>query len=210
MTIQTDLSLRKIFSLSAIYGITPFIDKAFSFLLLPLFTRYLRRINTARWYFSIQALLFYVLWCLWVSRTRSPKYTGITLAITQTCFRTSWFFILFMNTAIAIPICLFSRPLATALFDNKAVALLIVLVIANITVTSQAIVPLVAFRANEHKYSILSVNLLSIFTRVGLTGVFLVWLHLDLVGIFLADLCANVVTLFIYIPRPYQGNIIFF
>jgi hypothetical protein len=61
-------------------------------------------------------------------------------------------------------------------------------------------VPFVILRAREQKFAILRVNLISIFVRIALTLLFLLYLKLNLVGIFLADIGSSIAIQFIYLP----------
>jgi O-antigen/teichoic acid export membrane protein len=118
----------------------------------------------------------------------------------KTLLGTAWVSNLVFNLLLAIPLIIYSGHITAAILKNEKIGILLFLVIVKILFSTQAIVPFVILRAREQKFSILRVNLISIFVRIGLTLLFLVYLKLNLVGIFLADIGTSIAIQFIYLP----------
>jgi O-antigen/teichoic acid export membrane protein len=195
------LSLRKVLGLSSIYGITPILDRVLALAFLPIFTRYL----TPNAYGSL------VLLYAFASIVQLVLFMGFPDSLQKLYWDykgeerreflgTAWLFNLFVNAVLLVPLVVFSQPISQYLLQNTTAAFLLMLVLAKLFFATQSIVPYVVFRAEEKKAKILSVNLASIIVRTGLTALFLMVFKMDLLGIFLADICASVATLFIYLP----------
>lgn len=195
------LNLRKIFTLSSIYGITPILDKAVAMLLLPVLTHYLDRNqygSLVLLYASAYLIQLFIF--MGFPDTLAKVYWDYSEKKRQECLGTAWTTTLLLNIALAIPLVFFSRRIAESVFSNRAVSILIVLVLVKISLSAQSIIPMVAFRAREKKYHVLAVNLISTFCRLGLTLLFLIRFRMDLPGVFLAEIITNLIVLFIYIP----------
>lgn len=195
------LSLRKVLGLSSIYGITPILDRVLSLAFLPIFTRYL----TPNAYGSLILLYAFgsiVQLVLFMGFPDSLQklYWDYKGEERKEFLGTAWLFNLFVNAALLVPLFCFSNQISQYFLQNTNAALLLMLVMAKLFFATQSIVPYVVFRAEEKKAKILSVNLVSIIVRTGLTALFLIVFKMDLLGIFLADICASVATLFIYLP----------
>jgi O-antigen/teichoic acid export membrane protein len=195
------LSIKKIFGLSSIYGITPILDRALSLLLLPIFTHYL---STDRYgslvllYASANLVQLFIF--MGFSGTLQKLYWDYSGKQRKECLGTAWITTLGLNLLAGIPLVVFSNNIAVSFFHNRSVAILFVLIIARISLSTQSIIPIVVLRSNEKKFHLLFANLLSISVRVGLTILFLTYLKLDLIGVLLADICSNIATLLIYVP----------
>jgi O-antigen/teichoic acid export membrane protein len=104
------------------------------------------------------------------------------------------------NLLLAIPLIIFSGNITAGILKNEKIGIFLVLLIVKILFSTQTIVPFVILRAREEKFTILKVNLISIFVRMALTLLFLIPLRLNLVGIFLADIGTSIAIQFIYLP----------
>ena len=198
--IINSLSLKRIFTLSSIYGITPIIDRSIFLLLLPVFTRYL---DTDA-YGSMVLLytcggMLQIIASMGISDSLQKIYWDHE-ADRKACLGTAWVSILVLNTAIAIPLILFSDRISASLLSNGKLGFIFVFVVIRVGLATQMIVPYVIMRAQERKVAILTVNLLSIFFRVFLSLLFLVYFDLNVLGIILADVGSSIVVQFIYLP----------
>lgn len=193
--------LRKIFSISSVYGITPILDRLLSLLLLPVFTKYLSTEgygNMVLLYTSATVLQLFLFMGLPASLQKT--YWDFRGEERKAFMGTAWISNLAFNLAIAVPLVFLSGSISAVILKNEKIGLLFVLVIVKILMSTQTIVPFVILRAREQKFEILKVNLISIFVRVTLTLLFLIYLKLDLVGIFLADICVSIAVQFVYLP----------
>jgi len=199
------LSLKKIFSMSSVYGIAPILDKILALLMLPVFTRYL----SADRYGALMILyagaaVIQMLMTIGLPDALAKIFWDYKGEKRRECMGTAWLLMLVLNLAVGVPLVIFADKLAIMFFHNRDGGTLIILLIASLSLSTQAIIPMVTFRARERKYQVLTANLLNIFVRVTLTAFFLVYLRLDLMGVFLADICANIATMFIYIPALFK------
>ena len=197
----SSLSLRKFFGLSSVYGITPILDRALALILLPLFTRYL---NTEG-YGSLVLLytfgnILQLLLFMGFPDSLQKIYWEFKDEERRNLLGTAWVSNLVFNLLLAIPLITFSGNITAAILRNEKIGILFVLVIVKILFSTQTIVPFVILRAREQKFTILRVNLISIFVRVALTLLFLIYFKLSLVGIFLADIGTSIAIQFIYLP----------
>ncbi len=197
----SSLSLRKLFGLSSVYGITPILDRALALILLPVFTQYL----STDGYGSLVLLytfgnILQLLLFMGFPDSLQKLYWDFKDEERRTLLGTAWVSNLVFNLLLAIPLIAFSGNITAAILKNQNIGILFVLVIVKILFSTQTIVPFVILRAREHKFAILKVNLISIFVRMALTLLFLIHLKLDLVGIFLADIGTSIAIQFIYLP----------
>jgi O-antigen/teichoic acid export membrane protein len=198
---RSGLSLRKLFGLSSIYGITPILDKALALILLPVFTRYL----STDGYGSLVLLyafgnILQLLLFMGFPDSLQKLYWDFKDEERRTLLGTAWVSNLVFNLLLVLPLIAFSGNITSGILKNEKIGILFFLLIVRILFSTQTIVPFVILRANEQKFAILKVNLISIFTRIALTLLFLVYLKLNLVGIFLADIASSIATQFIYLP----------
>lgn len=195
------LSLRKIFGLSSIYGITPILDRAMGLLLLPLYTHYL---DTSQ-YGSM--VLFYTFAFI----VRLTAFMGFPDSLQKLVWDykeqelkkflgSVWLFNLAVNLAMLSALGILSRTISGFLLKNEGLSFLLVLVVVNVFLATQSIIPYVLFRAREQKGQILAYNLTSVLVRVGATVLFLVVMKMGLVGIFLADIAASLAVLAFCLP----------
>lgn len=196
------LSLRKIFSLSSVYGITPILDKALSLLLLPIFTRYLSTDgygNMVLLYASATFLQLFLF--MGLPDSLQKMYWDFKDDEKRKEFLgTAWIANIAFGLAIAAPLVIFSSDIAAAVLKNEKIGFLFILIVVKLVMSTQTIVPFVILRAREQKFEILKVNLISIFVRVTLTLLFLIYFKLNLAGILLADICVSIAIQFIYLP----------
>ncbi len=200
------ISLRKIFGLSSIYGITPILDRALGLLLLPVYTHYL---DTTQ-YGSM--VLFYTFAFI----VRLAAFMGFPDSLQKLVWDyqgqdlkkflgTVWLFNLGANLAILSAIGIFSRPISGFLLKNEGLSFLLVLVVVNVFLATQSIIPYVLFRAREQKKQILAYNLTSVLVRVGATVLFLVVMKMGLVAVFLADIAASLAVLAFCLPAVWKS-----
>jgi O-antigen/teichoic acid export membrane protein len=197
----SSLSLRKLFGLSSVYGITPILDRALALILLPVFTRYL----STDGYGSLVLLytfgnILQLLLFMGFPDSLQKLYWDFKDEERRTLLGTAWVSNLVFNLLLAIPLIAFSGNITAAILKNEKIGILFFLVIVKILFSTQTIVPFVILRAREQKFAILRVNLISIFVRIALTLLFLLYLKLNLVGIFLADIGSSIAIQFIYLP----------
>jgi O-antigen/teichoic acid export membrane protein len=197
----SNLSLRKIFGLSSVYGITPILDKALALLLLPVFTRYLSTDGYGSMVLLYtSATILQLLLFLGFPDSLQKIYWDFKDEERRNLLGTAWISNLAFNLLLAIPLIIFSGNITATILKNEKIGFLFVLIIVKILLSTQTIVPFVILRAREQKFEILKVNLISIFVRVGLTLLFLIYLKLNLVGIFLADIGTSIAIQFVYLP----------
>jgi O-antigen/teichoic acid export membrane protein len=110
MAQQKALPIRSIFSLSAIYGIAPFIDKIISFITLPILTRYLDPHEYSALVLLFTFSLFYQLLVIMGLNEALTKvyweYKGREL---KECLGTTWVSIVLLNAFVGIPIFIFAN-----------------------------------------------------------------------------------------------------
>lgn len=196
------LSLRKIFVLSSVYGITPILDKALSLLLLPIFTRYLSTDGYGNMVLLYTFATFLQLFLfMGLPDSLQKMYWDFKDEKNRKEFLgTVWIANLAFGLAIAAPLVIFSSDIAAGVLKNEKIGFLFILIVAKLLMSTQTIVPFVILRAREQKFEILKVNLISIFVRVTLTLLFLIYFKLNLAGILLADICVSIAIQFIYLP----------
>lgn len=200
------LSLRRIFGLSSIYGITPILDRAMGLLMLPVYTHYL---DTTQ-YGSM--VLFYTFAFI----VRLAAYMGFPDSLQKLVWDyqgqelkrflgSIWLFNLGANIIMLSVLAMFSGPISVFLLKNGGLSFLLVLVVINVFLGTQSIIPYVLFRAREQKKQILAYNLTSVLMRVGATVLFLIVLKMGLVAIFLADIAASMAVLVFTLPTVWQS-----
>jgi O-antigen/teichoic acid export membrane protein len=195
------LSIRKIVGLSSVYGISPILDRALAILLLPVFTHYLSTDSYGSLmllYASANVVQLFIF--MGFPDALTKIYWDYKGRERKECLGTAWVTTLGLNIIAAVPIIVFADRIAVRFFDNAPIAFLILLILARITLATQAIIPMIIFRVREQKYHVLSANLINIFIRVAFTLLFLIPLKMGLAGIFLAEICANVSVLLFYVP----------
>ncbi len=203
---DSGLSLRRIFGLSSIYGITPILDRALGLLLLPVYTHYL---DTTQ-YGSM--VLFYTFAFI----VRLAAFMGFPDSLQKMVWDyqgqelkrflgSVWLFNLGANVVMLSALAAFSRPVSLFLLKNSGLWLLTVLVVVNVFLATQSIIPYVLFRAREQKKQILAYNLTSVLVRVGATLLFLMVFRWGLVGVFLADIAASLAVLMFCLPSVLQN-----
>lgn len=196
------LSIIKLFKLSSIYGIAPVIDKIVGFAMIPVLTHYL----DPHKYGSLMVLyasayvvgLVVTMGC---ADSMTKIYWDYNDHDRNEFFGTIWLTIMLLYVVFGAPIIIFSKYIAVSLFENVNVFPLIILLIIKLVFSAQAMIPTISFRAKQMKNHVLAVNLINISTRVMLTLLFLIYYKLDLVGIFIAEICANMACLVIYVPE---------
>jgi O-antigen/teichoic acid export membrane protein len=203
---NSSLSLKKLFGLSSVYGVTPILDRALALILLPVFTRYL----STDGYGSLVLLytfgnILQLLLFMGFPDSLQKLYWDFKDKERKSLLGTAWVSNLVFNLLLAIPLIAFSGDITAAILKNEKIGLLLFLVIVKILFSTQTIVPFVILRAREQKVPILRVNLISIFVRIALTLLFLVYLKLNLVGIFLADIGSSIAIQLIYLPLLIKG-----
>lgn len=200
------ISLRRIFSLSTIYGLTPVLDRAMGLLLLPVYTHYL---DTTQ-YGSM--VLFYTFAFI----VRLAAYMGFPDSLQKLVWDyqgrelkrflgSIWLFNLGVNLAMLSALAAFSGPISLFLLKNGSLSFLLVLVVVNVFLGTQSIIPYVLFRAREQRKQILAYNLTSVLVRVGATVLFLIVLKMGLVAIFLADIAASMAVLVFTLPNVFRS-----
>ena len=195
------LSLRRIFGLSGVYGITPIIDRAMSLLLLPIFTRYLDTsgYGSMMLLYTAASLLGLVAF-MGLPDSLQKMYWDHGEKERKDFFGTIWVANAAIAAIVLVPLMMLAGPVSSSLLRNDKVSFLFILNCVRILITTQSIIPFVIFRAREQKGKILAVNIISIVVRAGLTAWLLMVVKLGLLGVFLADIGAAAATLVIYLP----------
>lgn len=177
------------------------LDKALGLLLLPIFTYYLSVENYGSLIllYTFGAILQLFLF-MGLPDSLQKLYCDFNSRERREFLGTAWIANLIFNLVVISPLLLFSGYISAVLLKNEKVSILFILLVLKSTLATQSIIPGVIFRAKEQKFQVLVVNVASILFRIGFTLLFLIYFELGLVGVFFAEIGANVAVMFFCLP----------
>jgi O-antigen/teichoic acid export membrane protein len=178
---------------SMVYGLGMIIGRAVSFIMLPIYTRYLTPAD-----YGVMALVEMTLdFVTILAGARLVVgffhfYHGAeTEQQRNEASSTSFLLIAGLYAVVGVTIMAAAEPLSRLIFQSDAQTLVIRLAAANVACQSLLIVPLSLARVEDRSIMYVMANLAKLFLALALNVTFLVVLGLGVKGVFMASLTAN-------------------
>ncbi len=180
---------------TVIYGIGVIIGRAISFLMLPIYTRYLTPadygvMGLVEMTLDFVAIIGGAKLALGIFRFyhKADSELGQHQIVT-----TSFLMIGIMYAVVGTSAFLAASPLSSLIFGTPDNAILFRVAAVNLAVSALTIVPLALARVEDRSIFFVATNLAKLILLVGLNLLFLVWMGLGVLGVFLSSLIGNVV-----------------
>jgi O-antigen/teichoic acid export membrane protein len=187
----------------AVYGAGDVATQAISFLLLPLYVRYLSPGD-----YGVLALLLTVevaakivfRWGVDASFMRM-YYDCADQPARQRLSSTIFFFLLAANGVLLALLLAGSEPITRHLFDSPAPALALQLLLVNTFVTNFFFIPFHELRIQRESPTFIAFTITRSLLTIGLRLVLVIWAQLGILGVVLADVIATLVFALVLLPR---------
>lgn len=187
----------------AVYGAGDVATQAISFLLLPLYVRYLSPGD-----YGVLALLLTVevatkivfRWGVDASFMRM-YYDCDDQPARQRLSSTIFFFLLGANGVLLVALLAASQPITRHLFGSPAPALALQLVLVNTFLTNFFFIPFHELRIQRESPTFIAFTIGRSLLTIALRLVLVIWAHLGILGVVLADVIATVVFGAVLLPR---------
>jgi O-antigen/teichoic acid export membrane protein len=178
-----------------VYGLGMLIGRAVSFLMLPIYTRFLTPAD-----YGVMALVELTLDFISI-------LAGAQLALgvfrfyhkvetqreKEEIVSTSFLLVAGMYFMVGLGAFLAAAPLSQLVFGSTEHAILIRIAAFNLTAGALLIVPMSFARVQDRSVLFVGANLVKMLLSLGFVLLFLVWMRLGILGVFLASLLANVI-----------------
>lgn len=180
---------------TVIYGIGVIIGRAVSFLMLPIYTRYLTPadygvMGLVEMTLDFVAIIGGAKLALGIFRFYHKADSDLAR---HQIVATSFLMIGIMYALVGTTAFLAASPLSFLIFGTPDNAILFRIAAVNLAVSSLTIVPLALARVEDRSVFFVATNLAKLVLLVALNLLFLVWMGLGVLGVFLSSLIGNVV-----------------
>lgn len=180
---------------TVIYGIGVILGRAISFLMLPIYTRYLTPadygvMGLVEMTLDFVAIIGGAKLALGIFRFYHKADSELGR---HQIVATSFLMIGIMYALVGAAAFLAAGPLSSLIFGSPDNAILFRVAAANLAVSSLTIVPLALARVEDRSVFFVATNLVKLVLLVALNLLFLVWMGLGVLGVFLSSLIGNVV-----------------
>lgn len=194
--------LKQLFTQSLVYGVGYVLARLVTFLLLPLYTNVLSQeqygIIGLGFFFAGVAKIFFA----YGSDPAFIRYYELEedRDKRRLIFSTNFWSLLITSIIFTGIIYLLSRPISGALFDQKNLFTIILLISGILLVDTLTMLPKTLLRIREQPYYYTAVNLVNVIITLALNIYFIVHLEMGVFGAFLANTIASFSVLLFLLP----------